>query len=134
MGTSAQRQFLISVAGIPGYFARRPAHEVTADAAREFDGGSLTPEVLTGPGIPQDLVVGRAYKPERDADVLAKLRPLVSRWRTTITVQPTDRDLVKVGRPTVYTGILIRTSDPDADSNSGDAARWELTFAVEAVA
>jgi hypothetical protein len=134
MPTSAQRQFLISVAGVPGFFSRRSGADVEAEASREFDGGSLTPEVLTGPGIPGDLVGGRGYKPERDADVLARLRPLVGRWRTTITAQPTDRDLVPTGRPTVYTGTLIRTNDPEADANSGDVARWELSFAIEDVA
>lgn len=131
--TSAQRQFLIKVNGIDGYFATRRGGETTSDAAREFDGGSLVPEVLTSPATPGDLTVGRAYKPERDAGVLSSVRPKVGRWRTSVSVQPTDRDLVAKGRPTVYHGILIGVSDPEADANSGDPARLELTFAIESV-
>lgn len=131
--TSAQRQFLIRVAGVDGYFATRRGGEVTADSSREFDGGSLVPEVLTSPAQPGDLTVGRGYKPARDDAVLRVLRPRVGRWRTSVSVQPTDRDLVAVGRPTVYHGILTGVSDPEADSNSGDPARLELTFAIESV-
>lgn len=131
--TSAQRQFLIKVNGVDGYFATRRGGEVTSDASREFDGGSLVPEVLTSPATPGDLTVGRAYKAERDAAVLAELRKKVGRWRTSVNVQPTDQDLVAKGRPTVYHGILIGVSDPEADANSGDPARLELTFAVETV-
>lgn len=134
MPISAARQFLIRVSGIDGYFAKRTGAETTADATREFDGGSLTPEVLTGPATTGDLVVRRPYKPERDADVLRRVRPLVGRWRTSISATPTDRDLVAVGKPTVWTGILTGVNDPEADAGSGDAAEIELTFAVELVA
>lgn len=134
MPIAAQRQFLIKVDGVDGYFATRTGGETTADAAREFDGGSLTPEILTGPAQTGDLTVGRPYKPERDAHLIRLYRPLVGRLRKTITVQPTDADLVARGKPTVYNGVLIGISDPEANAGSGDAARVELTFAVETVA
>ena len=131
---SAQRQFVIRVAGIDGYFATKSGGAMTADASREYDGGSLTPEVMTSPATPEDVTVGRPYKAARDADLLRRLRPLVGRWRTSVSQQPTDRDLVPVGKPTVYSGVLIGVNDPDADASSGDAARIELTFAIELIA
>lgn len=134
MPISAARQFLIRVSGIDGYFSTRTGGEMTSDASREFDGGSLTPEVLTGPATPGDLTVGRPYKPERDAELLRRLRPLVGRWRTSVASTPTDRDLVAVGSPTVWQGVLIGVNDPEADAGSGDAVRIELTFAIELVA
>lgn len=130
---AAQRQFLITVSGVAGRFQTRTGAAITAETSREYDGGSLVGDVVTGPPVPADLVVGRAYRPGRDAPILAALRPKVSRWRTTITVQPADADLIAVGRPTVYTGILVGLSDPDADANSSSTARLELTFAVESV-
>jgi hypothetical protein len=133
MPISAARQFLIRVSGIDGYFAERTGGEMSSDASREFDGGSLTPEVLAGPATPGDLTVRRPYKPERDAELLRRLRPLCGRWRTSISSTPTDRDLVAVGSPTVWTGVLTGVNDPEADASSGDAARIELTFAVELV-
>ena len=131
---SAQRQFLIRVAGIDGYFATKSGGSMEADASREFDGGSLTPEVMTSPAVPTDITVGRPFKPGRDAALLARLRPLVGRWRTSVSQQPTDIDLVPVGKPTVYNGVLTAVNDPEADASSGDSARIELTFAVELIA
>lgn len=131
---AAQRQFLVRVSGINDYFSTKTGGGLTADASREFDGGSLVPEVLAGPAIPGDLTIGRPWKPERDADVLARLTPLVGRWRTSIRVQPTDRDLVAVGKARDYSSVLlIGINDPEANASSGDAARLELTFAVEQV-
>lgn len=131
---AAQRQFLIKVNGVEGYFATRTGGETTADAAREWDGGSRTPEVMTGPAMTGDVTIGRPYKPQRDGAVLAKLRPLVGRLRTSVTVQPTDGDLVALGKPTVYTGVLIGLTDPEANAGESAAARLELTFAIERVA
>lgn len=133
--TATQRQFVVRVSGIEGYFSTKTGGGLEAEAAREFDGGSLEPEVLLGPAIPGDLTVGRGYKPARDAAVLADLRRKVRRAaRMTISVQPTDRDLVAIGSATVWTAQLRGVNDPDVDANSGDVARLELTFAVEQVA
>lgn len=131
---AAQRQFLIRVAGIDGYFATKTGGAMEAEASREFDGGSLTPEVMTSPAIPTDVVIGRPFKPGRDAELLRRLRPLTGRWRTSVSQQPTDIDLVPVGKPTVYTGVLRAVNDPESDASSGDAARIELTFAIELIA
>lgn len=135
MPKAAQRQFLVTVAGVRGFFATKSGGDVSSDVSTVYDGGSLTPEKLASPATADDVTVGRPYDPARDASELARLRPLVGRWRTTVSVQPTDADLIAVGRPVVYANaLLVGLTDPEADAASGDAATFELTFAVETVA
>lgn len=135
MPKAAQRQFLCKVSGIDGYFATKTGGDISSDASDVYDGGSLTPEKLASPATTDDVTVGRPYDPNRDQDVINRLRPLVGRWRTTVSVQPTDSDLVAVGRPSTYANaLLIGLTEPEVDASSGDAAVFELTFAVESVA
>lgn len=134
MPKAAQRQFLVSVEGIDGYFATKAGGDLSADVTTVFDGGSLTPERLASPALPGDVTVGRPFDPERDLIVLAGLRPLVGRWRTTVSVQATDGDLVAIGDPVVYSDCLLTgLTDPEADAASGDAAALELTFSPTSV-
>lgn len=130
---SAQRQFLITVAGVAGTFAGFRGGETTSDVTRDFDGGSLTPDILTGPATTADIRVSRGWRRDRDIDVVKKLRPRVGRFRTSVTVQPLDEDLVPAGTPDVYTAILVGLTPTEADANSGNVSRLELVFAVESV-
>lgn len=132
---AAQRQFLVKVSTIDGYFATKTGGDTTSDASDVYDGGSLTPEKLASPATTDDVVVGRPYDPARDQQVIERLRPLVGRWRTTVSVQPTDADLVAMGKPTTYAdALLIGCTSPEVDAASGDPAMFELTFAIESVA
>lgn len=130
---SAQRQFLITVAGIDGTFAGFRGGETKSEATRDFDGGSLNPDVLMSPAATDDIRVSRGWRRDRDIDVVKKYRPRVGRFRTTVTVQPLDEDLVPAGAPDVYSGVLNGVSPSEADANSGNVARLELSFAVESV-
>lgn len=135
MPKAAQRQFLVSVAGVRGFFATKSGGDTSSDVSTVYDGGSLTPEKLASPATTDDVSVSRPYDPARDAGELRRLRAQVGRWRTTVSVQPTDADLIALGRPTVYANaLLIGVTDPEADAASGDAATFELTFAIESVA
>jgi hypothetical protein len=135
MPKASQRQFLITVDGVEGYFATKSGGDVSSDISTVWDGGSLTPEKLPAPAVVGDVTVGRPYDPNRDGAELAKLKPLVGRWRTTVGIQPTDADLIASGPPTVYANALLSgLTDPEADAGSGDAATFELTFAIETVA
>lgn len=135
MPKSAQRQFLVKVAGIDGYFATKSGGDTSADASDVYDGGRLDPEKLAAPATTDDITVGRPFDPVRDRPVIRTLRPLVGRHRTSVSVQDTDADLIPIGDPTVYANaLLVGLTDPEADASSGDAASFELTFAVESVA
>lgn len=131
---AAQRQFLASIKGIEGFWATVTGDEVTSEATRAVDGGNLKPDVLTSPGQPGDMTCSRLYRPARDRELLRKLRAVAGRWRTSITVQDTDPDLIPVGKPTVHTGKLLRVTGPERDQGSGEAARISLVFAIESVA
>lgn len=131
---SAQRQFLVSVATVGDYYASKSGGAVSADVSDVYDGGRLTPEKLASPATIEDITVSRPYDQQRDAPVIARLQRLVGRWRTTIVVQPTDADLVPIGSPTTYSNALLTgLTPPEHDASSGDAATYELTFAVESV-
>ena len=135
MPKAAQRQFLITVEGVPGYFATKSGGDTTAEVATVWDGGSLTPEKLASPATTTDVTVGRPWDPERDGPIRADLRGKVGRWRTTVGIQPTDVDLIAAGDPEVFANaLLVGITSPEADAASGDPANFELTFAIETVA
>lgn len=134
MPKAAQRQFLIKVSGVDGYFATKTGGDTSADTSDVYDGGSLTPEKMSSPATTDDVTVGRPFDPVRDRQVIRQLRPRVGRGRYTVSVQDTDADLVAIGEPTVYANaLLIGVTDPEVDASSGDPAAFELTFAVESV-
>lgn len=132
---AAQRQAFITVAGVEGTFATHSGGDTTATVSREYDGGSLTPELMSSPAETADITVGRAFEPTRDRPIIKRLRSQVGRMRTTVTVQDTDENLVRVGSPDVYAdALLIGVTPTESDANSGDAKRFELTWAVTSVA
>lgn len=130
---SAQRQFLVKLAGIDGYFATAEGGGKAADVSREYDGGSLTPELQAGPAIPDVLTIGRGFKPIRDGEVLARCDRECGSWTTTATIQPTDKDLVPIGRARTATVLLQKYSPPSVDANSGETARYSMEWAVSDV-
>jgi hypothetical protein len=132
---SAKRQFLTKVDGIEGYWAQRTGGEISADTNKVFDGGSLRPDVLSGPAQVDDIVVTRPYDPARDQVLLNQLKSRVGTWRTTVSQTPTETDLTvsKVPGDVYPDALLIKVKPPESDSGSSDAAELELTFAVPTV-
>lgn len=139
MAKAANRQFLVRIDGISGgwdYWATKSGGEVTADSNKVFDGGSLVPDVLASPAEVGDITIARPYDPDRDQGIINQLIPQVGQWRTTISVTPTYGDLTTVrgAKPRVFSNaLLIGVREPEPDASSGDAADYELTFAVGAV-
>ncbi|CAB4193244.1 hypothetical protein UFOVP1246_65 [uncultured Caudovirales phage] len=131
---ATQRQIVASVRRINGYFAQVSGGEISSAAEKVFDGGSLTPETLTGVRDIGNVTVTRPYSPVDDAPVLRSLRSQVGRWRSDIIVQDCDTDLVPIGQPRVYNdAVLIGLTEPDGDAASGSAAHFSLTFSVGSV-
>ena len=128
---AAQRQFLVTVSGVEGTFMTKTGGDVSASATKVYDGGSLNPEVLASPAEASDLTVTRGFDPVRDPIILADLRQRVGRFRSTVSVTPTDQDLIAIGDPVVYPdALLIGLSDPEANAASGDLAVMSLTFSI----
>jgi hypothetical protein len=131
---ASQRQFIVNVSGIPGNFQTKSGGETSSDTTKNYDGGSLVPDVLASPAETDNITVSRAYNYERDHNAHVAARRKVGRWRTTVSVTPTDEDLKTIGDPTTYPdALLVRVSEPDVDSSSGDVAMFELEFAVGSV-
>lgn len=132
---SAQRQFLVTVDGISGAFASKSGGEVTSDATKVFDGGETKPDVIAAPAEVGDITVARPFDPLRDQEILNRLVQLVGQWRTTISSQPLEANMVASRvKPRVYPdALLIGVREPESDASSGDAADYELTFAVGSV-
>src|SRR4028119_1615657 len=92
----SQRQYLVSISGIAGYGRTKSGGNITADATKIRDGGTLKVDVLASPFEIENITVSRAWDFTRDAAVLAYLRQRVGRHiATSITVTATDRDLIR---------------------------------------
>ena len=135
MSKAANRQFLTKIDGISGgwdYWATKSGGEITASSNKVWDGGSLIPDVLSSPAEVGDLTISRPYDPDRDQDILNFLVTQVGFWRTTVSITPTAGDLTVAGvKGRVYSNCLLTgVREPEPDASSGDAADYELTFAV----
>ena len=127
----AQRQGLVKVAGVEGYFATKSGGAISSGGTKVYDGGALTPAVIASPPESEDITVSRAYDIQRDASIVMSLRQQVGKFRTTLSVQTTDTDMIASGPPFVYPeALLTGISAPDIDSGSGDAQVFELTFTI----
>lgn len=130
MPKSAQRQFLVTVGNL-GLFATKGGGNVTSELTKVYDGGQLRPDLISGPSEADNITVSRPYDPVRDAPIIKRLRQQVGSYTVTLSVQQTDRNLAKVGSPTVYAdALLVGLTEPEFDAGSGDAAMFELEFAV----
>lgn len=132
---SAQRQFLVKVDGIDGYWAQKSGGEITSDSTKVFDGGSLRADVIASPPEVGDITVTRPYDPLRDQEIINQLKTRVGTWMTTISVTPTETDLraARVRGDVYPEALLIGLRLPESDAGSGDAADYELTFATGTV-
>lgn len=131
MPKTSQKHFLVTIGDqrIQGTFSTKTGGETSGETSRDRDGGNPIADVIPGEVSVTNVVVGRAYKPERDQAVIKQLRPLVNQLNTSVTVQPLDHSYVPVGEPEVYVGaLLVRVAAPDGDSNSSETARFELEF------
>jgi len=129
---AAQRQALIKVDGIDGYFAQKTGGEVTAEANKAYNGGQRRPEVVAAPPETGDVVVTRPFDPDLHQDLGERLKKVVGVWETTISITPTKTDLTAARvTPTVHPkALLTGVRMPEWDAGSGDVADFELTFAV----
>lgn len=131
---SAQRQFLIKVSGVDGFFQTKSGGSIGADTNKVWDGGQIDPDVMSSPSQIDNITVSRAFDIDRDEAMLGILRKKVGRSRHVLSVTPTNEDLQATGKPVVYSdALLVGLTEMDADSSSGDAATFEFEFAVGSV-
>ena len=128
---SAQRNTLVAVSGLPGYWANKSGGDTEGDTSDVYDGGQLRPAKLGGAPTTSNVTLQRPYKPARDQAVRRDLTPLVNSWRTTLSEQDTDANLQPIGKPFTYPdALLVAVRAPETDASSGDPKIIELEFAV----
>lgn len=131
----ASRATLVSIDGLPDYYATFSGGEVTAEVAKAWDGGRKTADLVPGAPDTSNLVCGRPYGAARDQEIVRRLEKLVGSWRTTVTTQDTDSDFTPIGEPTTYAdALLVRVKRPESDAASGDSKTYELEFATSGAA
>jgi hypothetical protein len=129
-GKSAQRQQLVSVKGVTGYFASKQGGDQQSNTSKVYDGGSLVAEVMSAPPEISNITVSRAYDLDRDQPVLENLRTQVGSWVTDITVSFTDRQFSVVGKTITYPNVLlVSIKEPEFSASSADATTYSLEFA-----
>lgn len=128
---SSARQFLVKVEGVIGFWSTKTGGNVSSDTTPVYDGGSLKPDIISNPPTAEDVAVTRPYDPDRDDEMIRQLLQLVGSWETTVSVTPTDADLVAAAPPRVYPNARLKTvTEPEVDASSGDPAMIGLTFAI----
>lgn len=129
MPKSAQRHFLVAISNIAGTWSRKSGGEITAETTKVWDGGRRRPDVIAAPSIAGNITVGRPWDPARDAELARRLKQQVGSRYSTISITPTDVNMVALRNAEVYPdALLIRVTTPDVDASSGDAAELELEF------
>lgn len=128
---SAQSHSLVSVRGIPGYWATKTGGEVSAAVTMVWDGGANSPEPLAGSAVTGNVILTRPYRVAVAVPILKRYRPLTGAWETTLTDQPTDALKVPLGDADIYPGaLLVRVAGVDIDVKSGEPKNLEMEFAV----
>ncbi|QGZ17118.1 tail tube protein [Arthrobacter phage DrYang] len=128
---TTKRNFISTILGIPGTWSTHTGGALNSDVVRDYDGGATTPDLIGGAPTADDLELSRAFDPVRDLPLLEKLRKEVGRGRYTITKQPTDANMTKVGKPLTYANcLLLSVNDPESDSNSSDTSPITVKFAT----
>lgn len=128
---SAQRHFLVKVEGVDGYFQTKSGGNISADTTKNFDGGAEQPDVMASPPQAEDVTVGRAFKRQRDGDFLAAIRLRVGKERRTVSVQPTDGDMVASGKAVDYPqALLVGLNEMEVDSSSGEPSMYEMVWSI----
>lgn len=131
---SSQRQFLVKVYGLDGYMMTKSGGNITADTTKVYDGGKEDPDVLSSPKQVDNVTVSRGFDRVRDSAQIKELRRNVGKWRTTVSVTPTDEDLIAVDEPVVYSNaLLVGFTEMEVDASSGEVATYQLEFAVGSV-
>jgi hypothetical protein len=111
-----------------GTFDTWEGGNVTADNTKHRRGNMGEQVAIGGPVTIDDLTVSRDYDLTRDNKNSHWLSKAVGKARVVATKSYLDSDGVKFGDPIVITGVLIGYNEPDADSDSGDVAMFELVI------
>jgi hypothetical protein len=111
-----------------GIFDTWEGGNVTADNTKHRRGGMGEQVAIGGPVTIEDVTVSRDYDLLRDNKNAHWLSGAVGRARVVAAKKYLDADGLAFGKPIVISGILIGYNEPNADSDSGDVAMYEIVI------
>lgn len=117
-----------------GVFDTKSGGETTAEPTKRRSGGMGVQKSYAALPDHGDVTVSRDYELSRDHELVRRLRKRVGRARVVISERPLDENGAPWGKPVVYTGRLTGISPSEVDSDSADAAMFELTAQIVTVA
>lgn len=125
---ASERDFLITCDGIPGAFSTFTGGEVTAETDEDYDGGSDTPTLISGPPKVAEFEIGRRWDSDRDNATSKKNVSRVGWWETTVNVQPLDPAGVADGDSWTYRARLIGQTPFEVNRNGRNPANYKMRF------
>lgn len=111
-----------------GIFDTWEGGNVTADNTKHRRGGMGEQVAIGGPVTIEDVTISRDYDLQRDLKNAHWLSTAVGKGRVVAHKQYKDADGNDYGKPIVITGVLIGYNEPNADSDSGDVAMFEIVI------
>lgn len=133
MADISEGHWLIQVSGITGTFQTKTGGETEVEHTKDFDGGSLVPNIFQGKPNVSDITVSRAFQAPRDALIRKQLLDRLKtggRSNHTIVATPLNEQMVPTGSPETYDAVLRRVGGREANANSAQPSRLELMFTV----
>jgi hypothetical protein len=106
---------------------------VTAEDTKFYPGGMQQQIALGGRRSVDNVTVTRLYDLTRDHPIMGWLLAGVGKANATVTKTSLDVDGRVTGRPLVYRGKLMSVTPPSHDSESTDAATYELEISSATV-
>lgn len=116
-----------------GTFDSFDGGEVDSEETKYFPGGMAQQISLGGRKTVGNVTVGRLYDLTRDHVDMGTLLGLVGRASVTVTKTSLDVDGAAQPQPLVYEGKLKSVTPPGHDSESSDAATWEMEISSATV-
>lgn len=114
-----------------GTFDKMTGGAVDSEESKYHPGAMGAQISLGGRTMVDNITVSRLYKLDRDRVLLAGLIAGIGKADVTVNKQSLDVNGHVFGEPVTFTGTLKRLGFPDADSESNDAALFELEITTD---
>lgn len=109
-----------------GTFDKMTGGEIDSEETKYRPGAMGAPITLGGYVNTNNVTVSRLFKLDRDIVLVPFLRDQVGKGDAVVTKQSLDVNGNPFGTPLVYKGKLKQFTPPEVDSESSDAALFEL--------
>lgn len=116
-----------------GTFDTFEGGEIDSEETKYWPGGLAAQISLGGRRSIGNVTVGKLYDHTADHPNMGKIAGLVGKNEVVITKTSLTIEDVAIAKPMVYTGKLKALTPPSHDSESTDAATWELEISSASV-